>query len=454
MSIVDASAFTRVHIVAPHTRLDVSLPADVPLADLLPMVLEMVGERSDDDESTYGGWALSRVDGQQLTPDRTLHQLDLLDGAVLRLFPRAGEVERPYFDDVVDAVAETVRKEMFTGDLRHQVSAGMITTGLLATAVLFWATEPGILSAVAAGLVAVLMVLVSGFLARTAANPGLGVATGSANVAVCFVAGTLAFDDRWGWPALLLGAALALGGAAAAYAATGSGVRSFSALQTVALAWIVGGLIGLLFDLELGAVAAGIAAFGVMSMTALPWASMHLARLPAPTIPMTSEELRTLPDPDFAAITRRASLASGYLNGTLIGCSAIAGLGAVAALASGGNGIWTPIFAVVVVAAVLMRVRLVADAMPRVAMVVIGMISIALMVAGIVMDDEQTMGLAAPVVAAIVVLVLATSAAAGSRQRMSPTTARSIDILEGLLIAAVLPLAFASMNLFSFFRHL
>ena len=35
------TVFSRVTVVAPRTRIDVALPADVAIADLLPMLLEM-----------------------------------------------------------------------------------------------------------------------------------------------------------------------------------------------------------------------------------------------------------------------------------------------------------------------------------------------------------------------------------------------------------------------------
>ncbi|MGH8573280.1 MAG: EsaB/YukD family protein, partial [Gammaproteobacteria bacterium] len=35
-----SAVFSRVTVVAPHTRIDLALPADVAVANLLPMVLE------------------------------------------------------------------------------------------------------------------------------------------------------------------------------------------------------------------------------------------------------------------------------------------------------------------------------------------------------------------------------------------------------------------------------
>ncbi|MGB8963317.1 MAG: EsaB/YukD family protein, partial [Pseudonocardiaceae bacterium] len=40
--------FSRVTVVAPRTRIDLALPSDVAVANLLPMLLKMAGESSAD----------------------------------------------------------------------------------------------------------------------------------------------------------------------------------------------------------------------------------------------------------------------------------------------------------------------------------------------------------------------------------------------------------------------
>ena len=55
------TVFSRVTVVAPNTRIDLALPADVAVADLLPMLLEMAREASTDGGSRHGGWCLSLI---------------------------------------------------------------------------------------------------------------------------------------------------------------------------------------------------------------------------------------------------------------------------------------------------------------------------------------------------------------------------------------------------------
>jgi type VII secretion integral membrane protein EccD len=96
---------SRVTIVAPATRVDLALPATVPLATLLPTLLRYAGEELPDDQAAQAGWVLTRLGGRVLDSGRTAAQLDIRDGEVLYFTPRADAPEEMIFDDVVDAVA-------------------------------------------------------------------------------------------------------------------------------------------------------------------------------------------------------------------------------------------------------------------------------------------------------------------------------------------------------------
>src|SRR5689334_21665708 len=91
---------SRVTVVAPNTRVDLALPTDVALADLLPTVLRYAGEDLADDPSARHGWVLSRMGGPPLPVDQSPAQLDVRDGEVLYLRPRGSEFAEPIFDDV------------------------------------------------------------------------------------------------------------------------------------------------------------------------------------------------------------------------------------------------------------------------------------------------------------------------------------------------------------------
>ena len=101
------TVFSRVTVVAPSTRIDVALPADVAVADLLPMLLDMAKESSPDGGARHGGWALAKLGDAPLDPSRTLASLGVVDGELLQLRKRNENPPPPLYDDVVDAIAES-----------------------------------------------------------------------------------------------------------------------------------------------------------------------------------------------------------------------------------------------------------------------------------------------------------------------------------------------------------
>ena len=104
MASVGDAGLSRITLVAPRTRIDLALPSDVPLADLLPTLLHYAGGEAAGD-GAGAGWALSRLGGMALDSSRTPSQLEVRDGELLYLRPRGGEAPMLVFDDVVDAVA-------------------------------------------------------------------------------------------------------------------------------------------------------------------------------------------------------------------------------------------------------------------------------------------------------------------------------------------------------------
>lgn len=89
------TVFSRVTVVAPTTRIDLALPADVSVADLLPMLLEMAREATPDGGSRHGGWCLAKLSGDELDPSQTLASLGIVDGDMLQLRRRSDNPPPP-----------------------------------------------------------------------------------------------------------------------------------------------------------------------------------------------------------------------------------------------------------------------------------------------------------------------------------------------------------------------
>src|SRR2546423_14382723 len=63
MPVTTATGLARVTVNTPRRRLDVALPEQTPLADLLPDLLRHAGEGLPDAGQAHGGWGLRRGRG-------------------------------------------------------------------------------------------------------------------------------------------------------------------------------------------------------------------------------------------------------------------------------------------------------------------------------------------------------------------------------------------------------
>ena len=124
MTSIESRSYCRVVVIAPSTRVDLALPADVPIIDLLPMLLQYAGELRDDGGGQHGGWKLVRVGYGELDGGRTLRSLDVADGEVLRLAAREERDVVPVFDDIVDAIAAARRDRINTRSVNPGLGAG------------------------------------------------------------------------------------------------------------------------------------------------------------------------------------------------------------------------------------------------------------------------------------------------------------------------------------------
>ena len=110
----ETARFCRVTVLAPRTRMDLALPTDLTVAELVPMLCELTGEMGPRSHASGTGrprpsaWCLAAVAGAEMPPGGTLAALGVLDGDLLRLRRRAEAPPPPVFDDPVDAVAEAV----------------------------------------------------------------------------------------------------------------------------------------------------------------------------------------------------------------------------------------------------------------------------------------------------------------------------------------------------------
>ncbi|CAM5433486.1 hypothetical protein SMICM304S_00830 [Streptomyces microflavus] len=89
----------RLTVRAPSVTIDLAVPADVPVADLLPTLLRYVGEEAEEAGLDHAGWVLQRLGDAPLDEETTLAQAGLSDGAVLHLRPSTEALPEARLDD-------------------------------------------------------------------------------------------------------------------------------------------------------------------------------------------------------------------------------------------------------------------------------------------------------------------------------------------------------------------
>lgn len=454
--------YCRVTVLAPRSRVDVALPTDVPVAELVPMVLELVGEPVPWHRPVP--WRLSGPAGGILPAAATLGELGVLDGELLRIGPVAPAPAAPVYDDPVDALAASGAGGPAADERRFWTVITLVVA--LAAAVLlagFRGLSPDpevptalVVLAVALGATGSIVAVVRA--ARLGPDRLAALTAAMTAVPLAAAAGWAALPGAPGAAHVLLAAAAAGTAAAVAQVAVRVIAPVLVGVVVVAVALGVGALLRLRFGISPGALAAGAGALALAAGPVLPRAALRLAGLPPPLVPGDAHELVAadtgpdlLPPAEFA---ERADLARGYLAGLVGGCAAVS-VAAVVPAASTGS--WTgPAFAVVATAVLGLRSRGYADRAPA-RMLQVAAIGAGLGLAGLLTVEG---GPAGRLVAVLVLVIGAVTGAVAARpgggtgHRSSPVSRRAVDLLEGLLMAAAIPLALGAMGAYELVRGL
>ncbi|MCD2189433.1 type VII secretion integral membrane protein EccD [Actinomycetospora soli] len=510
-----ATAVTRVSVLAPTTRADLALPGDVPVGELLPVLVDLtdaagpgptprargrhVPVRSAD-RAGATGWTLALLGQAPADPRSSLDELGVLDGDQLVLRRREDAAPAPLYDDVVDAVAESRPAGFRAWDagwahrcgLVGAVVAGATVLGALVAAGRGPGTGGGALTAGAAGVVALAGIVLAVTAARFAHRPGPAavlVALAAGAAAVCGLAVVGGPDGApltagLGAAHLLVASALALvaagtvllaaprtdrvalavGTALATAAALGTAT---GAVATVAAAVAAARGAG---PVEPAAVAAGAGALALVALSALPRLAVALARLPLPEVPLSAAEDDASDASEAAAdgpaagagdpvaLDRRTDRAHALLTGLAGGTVAVLVVAVVVlglAPAPGWRGTLGAVLGVLLVALAALRSRSHANAVPAAVLLLGSLVgAAALGIGAVAAAPSGAARLGVGLAAAVVGAAVVLLGALGPRRRPGPGVRRAVDLAEGVAIAAVVPLACAVADLFAVVRLL
>jgi len=451
---------SRVTIVAPKTRVDLALPSDVPLADVLPTLLRFAGDRLADEPDGRYGWSLARLAGPALDIAQSPAQLEIRDGELLYLRPRGAEEPEPVFDDVVDAIATATRMRpgRWSTATSKAFGLGLGVTALVGGAVALALTGPPRGAAPYIALVlALLLLAIAAVAARGFGDHRNGLLLAIVSMVYAAIGGLTLFAPDRGLhklaaPDLLVGAAAVLFVAAVAGSvAVAAYGQVFLAASAGALGLGVAAAICMVFGSTPAGAASVVLALALVLVPAMPMMSYRMAGLPVPTVPSGTEDLRTDTETvDGARVLRLAERADDLLAGMLGAVGLIAAGSAIALISTGGAAGYT--LCAVLGLFLFMRARWFISTAQRLPLLGAGVVALAALAVGGFVTTSMLGRLTLVVAGLLVVAAISVGAGLGAGRRRSPLLGRTVDILEILLILGILPLVVWVSGLYGWIR--
>jgi type VII secretion integral membrane protein EccD len=454
----------RVTVVGPKRRLDISLPADVPFAELFPTILRYSGDDLANVGLGHGGWVLQRLDEAPLAPSTTPNQAGIRDGQVIYLRPGMSQLPEPSFDDVADVVATGVNEkpDRWRPEYARRVALGAGVGALGAGAAMMpFAGPPWIAPAVLAGMISLLLLAAGVTLSRVVGDGVAGSVMGFVALPYAFVGGMLAPATKttpaWHFGAshLVAGFAVVVLMAMIAGFAIADALPAFLGIAFAALMGTIGTLVAFLDDgVSAGGVAAVTVAVTLAVTPLIPMVAFRFARVTLPPVPRNADDLRRdTMMVDGSQVLSRTRNADRFVTGVATG---VALVGLVAELTLALSSGWAaPTTCGVTAIALMMRSRVFRGRSQRLWFLLSGLAGIVMLAVGraLTADDQMTrIVVLVLLVAGALVVVAIGSWLPGNRP--SPFWARAGDVLEILMIVSLIALAPGVLGLYGFIHGL
>jgi type VII secretion integral membrane protein EccD len=447
----------RVTIVAPRARVDVALPVESTVAELVPALVRMTGA---DSSAANVGWVLARLDGAPIEAGHTVSTAGLHDGDIVYLRPREPSSGPLFFDDVIDAIASVAeaRPGSWTAAVARRCAFAAAVVAFVGITLLIIAASSRLtVAAGGAAGVAVGLLVAAGALARAYGDADAGAACATGGLVAAFVAGFAATPDQHTWT--LRAGALAMGLAAVAlYAVLAAALLAdrVAELGAVAVAAGFGAAVAATVDLgPVRAVSACAVAIPIAAAlcSAAPMIALRLGRLPLPRVPSDVEAFRADEESTLSPdVVDQTTAAERILTGLLTALGAVVVGCAIVLLRYPSQWAWA--LAGLAGLVWVLRSRAYAGAVQRAALVAAGVIVLAGLGVRVGTSAERTPLLIAAAVVALIGIGCLAYAARVIRGRRSPHLARLLDVSETLGLIALLPVAAAVIDVYHAARGL
>ncbi|HIT74019.1 MAG TPA: type VII secretion integral membrane protein EccD [Candidatus Avipropionibacterium avicola] len=440
---------TRVTVISPTRRIDLALPGETTLGEIMPNILRFSGYEGGTASDVVHSWVLQRFGEDPLDPTRQVTDLQIRDGETLHLRQLDAAMPDAAFDDVVDAVASTTATQPAWRPRNSVVLSLLVAAALLVGLPLAMLVRHG---GLAESLVTAGLAFATG-LAAVLTSRAYGLAVPATALAwVCVVqaglAGYFLLDQGLAITVLTAAACVLL---AAAVMGLGARVNTFGflAVGIIALVVVIAEIVAVLLpgkEVEIAAVAVALVLAFTSSLA--PW-SYRLARIAMPNLPSSAEALMADDTPVQSDIIRRALLADRLLSAFLLASAGIIVLGCVQVLPRAD---W---FAVALVGCVgltlVLRSRSFIALAHRLPLLVSGVLILtgtgALALA--MMPNDVLRLLVTTGVIVLLAVILVAYAAVYADKIPSPVWGRFGDVFEWLAVIAIVPLTLAVLNLYA-----
>ncbi|HWF27004.1 MAG TPA: type VII secretion integral membrane protein EccD [Mycobacterium sp.] len=436
----------RVSVHAGNAVVDLSLPAGVPVAALIPPIVDILEGRNNESSSDLVGsrYHLSLPGASALDASTTLAQNGVRNGAVMVLSQARTPPPVPRYDDVAEAVSATLaatarcssqprhrQATRLTGAVVASSLTGIGAVSLIRNAfcvngIRYFGVTAGV--AALAGLVALLYAV---FAHRAHADAIAGLTLSVIATVFAAAAGFLAVPGAPGVPGVLLAAMGAAVMSVLAMRLSGCGVVTLTAVSCFAIVVAIAALVGVVTAAPLhiiGSVSA-LVSFGLLGVAAR--ASIVLAGL--------SPRLPPAPDLDTAdCLAAKAVRADNWLTSLLAAFSCSAAAGAILTVLTGTARFSCIAFATVTGSLLLLYARCIDRR--RTLMFVVSGIATTGTTFGVTAASTPDHG---PWIAAMTAMLAAAAIYLGfvaPARSLSPVVRRSAELLEFLALIALVPL--------------
>ncbi|MEU9382671.1 type VII secretion integral membrane protein EccD [Streptomyces sp. NPDC048279] len=441
----------RLTVRTPIKNIDLAVPADIPVADLLPALLTYGGDDLAEAGLEHGGWVLQRLGGEPLDEEASLDSQNLRDGETLFLRPRTEALPEVHLDDLVDGISTTMQTLPYGWSPRisRRIWLGCAVAALAAGAVVLAMPGPSaILRAAGAAVAGLLLLAGAGSASRAVGDAGAGAALGAMGIAYLALAGGLLPGGELSGPhlhevlgaRLLAGSAAAAGAAVLAVAAVAAFTSLFLALAAVAVAGALAGVLILVGDLPPQHAAGAVALAAVVFGAFVPSLSFRMAGFRMAPLPTNAEQLQEGIEPHSpTAIAERAVLADGWMTG-LYGAAGAICAGCLIGLARDSNlpqALTTAVLSLLL----LLHGRGLGNTVQRLSLMIPGVLGGLLLVrvGYLTSGPDLRLLLVAGLLAATAALAVAAWTVPG--RRLLPYWGRAAEVLHSAVAIALLPLA-------------